>query len=498
MRALVGASAREPAVISIVGALSLLVVAVGSGHEASVLALLLAVVTTVAVGHRSLFRWDRLIALVVIVVLFVPIGRYRLPASLPFDLELYRVLVAAVLLLWLTSLLIDSRVRLRKTPFDAPLLVIIACVLASELTNPERVSSYGSYVVKTLTFFLSFVLVYYLTATTIRRRESIDFLVKILVLGGALVAALAIYEQRAQYNVFDHLHSIIPLLTFQGELSYLRLGGNLRVFGPSQHPIALGAAMIVVLPLSIYLARTSGRRWWCTTVLLALGALASGSRTAIVMLVVITIVFLFLKPKETKRLWPVLLPAVVVIHVFLPGTIGSFKNSFFPEGGLIAQQSRLAADADPLLAGGRIRQLKPMLAEASERPIFGHGFGTRITGFNTPERNAPILDNQWLGNALEVGFAGVIAWAWLFARATRSLINAARTRTSRTDDDWLFTALAASVTSFAIGMLTYDAFGFTQVYFIFWILLGISAAFLRVSGAWQNSGATASVDVRRL
>jgi hypothetical protein len=32
-------------------------------------------------------------------------------------------------------------------------------------------------------------------------------------------------------------------------------------------------------------------------------------------------------------------------------------------------------------------------------------------------------------------------------------------------------------------MFTFDAFSFTQVPFIFWILLGLSAAFLRISGA---------------
>ena len=50
------------------------------------------------------------------------------------------------------------------------------------------------------------------------------------------------------------------------------------------------------------------------------------------------------------------------------------------------------------------------------------------------------------------------------------------------DDDWLFAALAASVASFAVGMLTFDAFSFTQVTFIFWILLGLSADSLRISG----------------
>jgi O-antigen ligase/polysaccharide polymerase Wzy-like membrane protein len=481
LRTFFGDSAHDPAAIAIVGALALLSVGVSSGHGAGVLAILLAAVTLLAVAHRSILRWDRMVTALLIVVLFVPIGRFKLPAVLPFDLELYRIVVAILLLLWLTTLLIDSRVQLQRTPFDRPVFLIIGCTLASEVTNPGRVTQYGSHVVKSLMFFVSFVLLYYLIAATIRRREDLLLLLKILTLGGASIGALAVYELRTHYNLFDHVPTVLPFLIpqFAGDY-HLGIGGNIRAVGPSQHPIALGAALILILPLAVHFARTSGRRWWFAAVLLILGAFASGSRTAIIMLVVVGIVFLWLKPVETKRLWPVLVPAVVVIHFAVPGQLGNFYGAFFPKGGLIAQQSRLGANYDPLLAGGRIRLLKPMLSEASQKPLFGDGVGTRLTGFNTPDRNSPILDDQWLGLALEVGFIGLAAWAWLFVGAVRRLANASRTAI-RMGDDWLFAALAASVASCAVGMFTFDAFDFTQVPFIFWILLGVSAVLLSIS-----------------
>ena len=101
----------------------------------------MAIVSIVAASQRTVIGWHRLIALIVLVVMFVPIGRYKLPGSLPFDLELYRVVVAICLLLWIASLLVDSRVRLASTPFDPPLLLILACVLGSEVTNPSRVGT---------------------------------------------------------------------------------------------------------------------------------------------------------------------------------------------------------------------------------------------------------------------------------------------------------------------------------------------------------------------
>jgi hypothetical protein len=495
MRALLGASAHEPAAVAIAGALALLTIGVLSGHGAGVLAVLLAVVTLVVLTRRTVIGWDRLVATILLIVLLIPIGRYQLPSSLPFNLELYRVVVALIVLLWFAALLVDPRVQLARTPFDRPLLLIAVCVLGSEATNLSRVSAYGTHVVKALMFFLSFVLVFYLTATTIRRRSSALFLLKILTVGGAVIGVFAAIEERTHYNVFNHLHVVLPFLTYDGSLDYLKLGQNIRAIGPAQQPIALGAAMIVTLPLSLYFARTSGRRWWVVGAGLLLGAFASGSRTAIVMLGVEALVFLWLKPTETKRQWPLLLPALVIVQLALPGAIGGLKNAFSPQGGLIAQQSKFEADYNPLLAGGRVRLIKPMLTEAAHKPLFGEGYGTRITGFDEPDRNAPILDDQWLNNALDVGFVGLAAWAWLMLRSVRTLARASRAA-SRSGDDWLFVALAASIAGFAVGMFTYDAFDFTQVTFIFWIVLGLSAAILRITKLFPEPAEAASARSR--
>jgi O-antigen ligase len=466
----------------ILAATALLAVAAASGQGIKVVAPIVVGVALLAAWHRSLLQWRSLVGLILGVVLVVPIGRYTLPGSLPFNLELYRIVVAMVVVVWLASLLIDPRVRLERTYFDRPLLLLAGCILASELANPGRVNEVGDSVVKTLTFFLSFLLVYYVTATTIRGRASVVFLLKLLVIGGVVIGAFAVVEQRSGFNAFDQVHSVLPFLQHAGAFDAVTRGGNLRVFGPAQHPIALGAALVMILPVAVYFARTSSRRWWVAAVIIVLGALASGSRTAVTMIVAEIAVFLVLKPAETKRLWPALVPAIVVIHAFLPGQIGSFKQAFFPQGGLVAEATQLAPNSNEQLAGGRIRQLKPMIREASGHPLFGEGFGTRITGFNTPQRNAPILDNQWLNNLLDVGYIGFFLWVWLFVRAVRRLVRESRSAGDE-GDQWLFAAFAAALVAFPIGMLTFDAFGFTQVFFLFWIMLGLSATLIRESAS---------------
>ena len=430
---------------------------------------------------------DRLIGALLVVVLFVPIDRYKLPAVLPFDLELYRIVVATLLLLWFIALLIDSRVRLESTAFDRPVFLIMACTLASEVTNPGRVTQYGSHVIKSLMFFVSFVLLYYLIVATIRRREDLLLLLKILTVGGASIGALAVYEVRTHYNLFDHVQTVLPFLIPQFEGDYhLGIGGNIRAVGSSQHPIALGAALILILPLAIYFARTSGRRWWIAAVLLVLGAFASGSRTAIIMLAIVGIVFLCLKPTETKRLWPALVPAVVVIHFAttrttrkLLGRVLSHRAGSSPNSRGSRPTTTRFLPVDVFVSSSQCSP-KPARSHCSARG-WGRGLPASTRPIETP-RSSTI---NGLGSALEVGFVGIAAWVWLFVRAVRRLAQASRTATGM-GDDWLFAALAASVASCAVGMLTFDAFDFTQVAFIFWILLAVSAAplFRRHPRAW--------------
>jgi hypothetical protein len=470
----------------------ILAVAISAGAGVQVVAILVLGLSVLLAVARALLRWQNLLALIILVVMFVPIGFYDLPGHLPFNFELYRLLVAIVLFLWVTSLLIDPSLALQRSAFDFPVALLVTAVVASLLANRSRVDALGSEVVKSLIFFLSFVLTYYFIVSVVRTRAIAERTVRILVSATTVVAFFATVERRTGYNVFYHLHSVLPFLRFNGGGLASERGGNLRVFASAQHPIALGAAFAMSVPLSIFLARTSSKLWLLSTLLLLLGLAGTASRTPVVMLIVCVGVFLWLKPRETVRWWPVLLPMVVLVHVAVPGALGTFEQAFFPAGGIVAQQTELPQNGNLLLAGGRLRQLGPELSAASSHPFFGIGSGTRQTGFANPKRNAPILDNQWLDTLLEIGLIGAGALLWLMIRSVRLLGAAARRVAHDDDDGWLYTALAASIASFGVGLFFYDAFSFIQVTFVFWITLALAAAFLSIDAEQRVGAPTAA------
>ncbi|HET8606523.1 MAG TPA: O-antigen ligase family protein [Gaiellaceae bacterium] len=483
MQVLAGAGRRAPVASSafVAGALCVLAWTVVEGRAVLPAAGVTLVLATLVAGHRTLFRWRNLVVALLLVILFVPIRRYKLAAGLPFDLEPYRLMVMFLIAGWLTSLLIDPRAWLRHSVYDRPVALIVAATFASELANPARVGSLGSYVVKSLTFFASFLLVFYVVVGVVRSGRDVDRIVRVLVGGGAVIAFFALIERRTGYNVFNDLGRVVPLLHYQGgwEGVGVERGGRLRVYGPAEHPIALGAALVMLLPLALYLIRSSGqRRWWVAIALLTTASLATASRTVISMLVAVVLVFLWLRPRETRRCWPALIPLLLVVHIAVPGAIGTMTAAFFPQGGLIKDQSTVVR-GNALRADGRLAKVGPALRSWEEEPLFGLGFGTRVVGFQVAFNNAFILDDQWLGTLLDVGAVGTFAYLWLFVRAIRRCGRAAKADDS--PRGWLLAALAAAIAAFAVGMLTFDAFSFIQVTFFFWIMLSASAALLAPS-----------------
>jgi len=451
-------------------ALSTLALAVVAGAKVKDVVPVVMLLMVFALGYRVLLSWRSALTTLILVVLFIPIRRYALPGNLPFQLEPYRLMVLLIGLGWFASLLVDPRVRLRRTGFEGPMAMIVIAILASDIANPGRVNGLSKDVAKTLTFSFSYFLVFYLMVSVIRSPELVERFVKVLVGGGAVVAVAAIYEYRTGYNLFNHVADLVPVLKPSGPPIIPERGGRLRVYASSQHPIALGAALVLLLPLAIYLARTSGKkRWSLIGGLLLMGALATLSRTGIIMLIALLIVLVRLRP-ELKRLWPVIIPLLAVVHVALPNTLGSLTGSFHPKGGLVASEQV----GKGTYGSGRLADLGPGLHEAKSRLLFGEGYGTRITEWG--RANAPILDDQWLGTLLETGLLGFISWIWLFGRAYRRL--ARRARSDPSPRGWLLAALAACAVAFPIGMMTYDAFAFIQVNLMMYMLLAFGAILL--------------------
>lgn len=469
-----------------------LVFGVGS-TSALLLALLVGMVILFSLAHRWLLAWRRQVALLILVILFIPIQLYSLGGGLPFQLEPYRILVALMFAGWITSLLVDPRVTFRRTGLEGPILLILVSLIVSDLANRQRIANLAVHpeVVKSLTFAFSFFLIVYFVVGVTRTRADVERLIEILCAGGGVLGIFAVIEYRTHYDFFAHLHSFLPFLKpLWGDGPGIFRGGDVRVVASAQHPIALGALFVMLVPLAIYLAMRPGKRgWWVVAATVMIGAVSSLSRTSVVMLVGVGLVFLVMRPRETLRAWPLILPAVLAIQFAIPGALRSVENSFFPTGGLVAQQNSNADYASK----NRLSRWGPTLNEWERDPLVGEGYATRQPAMH-PETF--VLDDQWLKTLVETGILGVLGWGWLFGRSVRRLVR--RAKRERPDGGWLEVSLVASIVSFAVGMWFYDAFSFIQVTVMLLILLALSAALVQVDGEPRRRAVGSRARVRRL
>ena len=346
------------------------------------------------------------------------------------------------------------------TYLDLPIAALMLSILASVVGNPNRSNAFGPGVAKAIVFFATYLLLFYLIRSLFASHARLERLMRILVSCGAILGGFALIEVLTSYNIFSNL-SVIPGLEYIPSAGggTIDRAGSIRAYASAEHPIALGALLVLLLPLSFYLARGQ-RRWAVASVLLGVGVLASVSRTPIVMLLVVGATYFFYLPRQTLRLLPYLALIVVAIAVTLPSSASAMAESFFPKGGLLAEQSNTENDAPWGDTNGRDRpqhRHSRVVEERSCRRGLRHSTGRFPSDSPGDGRYSGVLDNQWLGLLLEVGAVGVAAWLWLLGRTFRHLHKIARTSE---EYGFLAVSLTASTASFAVCMYFLDVLTF--------------------------------------
>jgi hypothetical protein len=420
--------------------------------------------STPSVGTRQ-----PLVLTLLFLILFFPVRRYAFPGNLPLEPEPYRLALGLLLLGILIAWLSGVRAPFRRTGFDLPVYLLLGVLLLSFLFNLDRAVAYGQEALGAAVAFWGGVLIFYVFVAFVRSYSDVTRVLTIIVLASAILGFFAVIEARNGWDPFSEFTRVLPGI----ELKQYRVdsrGGSIRAQTSAQHPIALGALFAMVIPVSLVYAVNRSRWWLFATAPLIIGLVAANSRTSVIMLAVSLAVLAALRWREVVRpLAPWTIVALAAIHFAMPGALGSLKNSFFPKGGLIAEQRESAGSR----GSGRVADVGPALAKFGEKPVFGYGMGTAVSE-EGPHNNSPIFDDQWLASLLDSGVAGVSVLLWIFLRFVRRMIRAANSVGAEAGN--IISALTAGVVAYVVGMFFYDAFAFVQVTTVMFIYLALGAA----------------------
>jgi O-antigen ligase len=225
--------------------------------------------------------------------------------------------------------------------------------------------------------------------------------------------------------------------------------------------------LTVILPIALHRAfaaqgGSARRRAWLMAALIGVGIPLSISRSAVVAIVMAAIVLLPGWPVGRRWATIKVLPVfLVLIRLLAPGTLGTLKSGLLG----IANDPSVRGRTEDYAVVGRF---------ISEGPFFGRGFATFL-----PDRYV-LLDNQYIGVVVELGFVGLAVVVALFLSGlTMALVLRGRGTDDGTCD--LALSLAASVAAAAAGMATFDALGFASITGLTFLVFGCIGALWRLT-----------------
>ena len=290
-------------------------------------------------------------------------------------------------------------------------------------------------------------------------RANLDTVLRRLVLAGGIAAFVGILQFVTGAAIVDVIQ--IPGLTPNTSLtSIYDRNGFTRAAGTSSHPIEFGVVLAMVLPLALHFALTDRNRSalarWLPVALIAVAVPITISRSALVGVVVALAVLIPTWPAGRRRVsYVVIAGAVVAIYVTIPGMLGTLTRLF----------TDISTDGS---ARSRTDSYSLALEFIERNPLFGRGLSTFLPQYR-------ILDNQYLGLLIEVGFIGTIALLALFAVA---IMSAWASRRSSRDDTTrsMAQALTAMVAAGAVSFATFDSFGFPQASTLVFLAVGCIGA----------------------
>ncbi|MBR7835230.1 O-antigen ligase family protein [Actinospica durhamensis] len=307
-----------------------------------------------------------------------------------------------------------------------------------------------------------------IASSGIRDYAELQLLLRRMVVYGSFVGGLGIIEFFGSVDLLAKVH--IPGLRPSSLTSQLMVrGAYVRPSSNTSQPLELAAVLALLLPFALQQAldpERAGSSWsrrWVPVFCIGGALPLTVSRTSIIGLAVVLVLLIPTWPAQ--RRWPalgVIALGVGALKLAVPGLVSTTLGLFASFLGN-SDDSTQARTADYAGVAQYIEQ----------RPWFGRGYGTFIPSLYR------YTDNMYLLGIVEIGIVGVLALLGLYLTGWRC----ARLGRRLTPDPVrreLGQCFAAATAAATILSATFDSLGFPMFAGLFFLLLGLSGAYLGI------------------
>ncbi|MEU7475919.1 O-antigen ligase family protein [Lentzea sp. NPDC042327] len=435
------------------------------------------------VHPRTLTRTDGATLSVVYIAVLVLVPSRLVLAGIPLDIRPSMLLGFGLGMCWLCAQMVDnlgmakgrSGVRTAIFLFASSQIATYGYVTLRHMPYDELKSADLSFVT-----IVSLMAAGLLIIDGVRTLDRLDRVLKFVVIACTIMAVIGMMQFFTGFDLTKYMAMVPGLRSVGTGEAVLARAAFRRPGGTAGHPIEFGVVCGLAVPLAAHYAfrtkkrRQPSRRWWFCVLMLAMGAVVSLSRSAILGLLVAGIILLPTWPAK-QQLHTILaaLGFLTVLRAFVPGLVGTLLSLF------------RNISNDPSIQG-RTDDYASTEATIEQNLWLGRGFGTYL-----PTRYGPI-DNQYLGSLVENGLVGMLAFLFLFIAGIYAAAAARRLSTDPHVRD-LCQSLLACIAMLGVSSATYDTFAFKIASGLMFVLLGCAGALLRMQKAAAATMASAPV-----
>jgi hypothetical protein len=424
---------------------------------------------------RALADWPRTTRLVPwsiagLIAMFwlTPFDKIQLAMSTPIDMTLDRIVLPVVAAIWLIALVTspDGGPRVRITLVHIALGAFLACAFLSVVLDAHALNQEGELMLafKKLPMLASYMAIFVIVASSVRRTEVPAFLTYTLIL--AVICGVGIViEYRFETNLFYSWTQkfLPPIFTFvaNGTGDGLDALGRRWIAGPTAYGVEAIGMMAMALPIAIVgiIGSPTRRRqilYGLAIAVLLAAMLATQRKSALIAPVAVIATLAYFRRRELLSLAPLGLVIGVVAAAASPGAVHSVVGQF-----TAADRSSVATTSD------RTADYDAVRPDVWTHLLFGRGFGS----YNHDTYR--ILDSDILGRTVETGVLGLAA----FLLIGFSVILVCR-KTISSDPRWAPAALCgtAAAVCFLTSSFLYDVMAFPHGTDTFLYMAGLAVA----------------------
>ncbi len=409
-----------------------------------------------------------LLALFLAVLWLLPVDAIAARVSLPFDPTLDRILLVGILLVTAAA---GSALRpgeRRPMGFVLAFSAFGLVALLSVLVNARSIVLGGDYrFAQNGLVVLAFLGIFAWFAIHAMRPEELPAFSKLLVGLASLTAVLVIIERRTGYNapyevahaLLAHVFSVLPSPTVIHP-DPTRMDRP-SIVGPTAHGLAIATMFAIAFPFAVVgltdARATRGKLiYGIAATLIIAAALSTERKTAIIAPGLALLVIACYRPRAIVRLIPLAVVAMLAIHVVAPGALGT------------ANELLNVWNTDS--TAGRTSDYGALKPDVLARPVLGLGYASRdIVGKPDQFR---ILDNQYLGQLLETGVLGLLAYMGMVIAAMVVAHRAIRSGDPTRGSPAL--AATAACAAYGISSALFDAMSFRQAPYMFVVVAAMA------------------------